>query len=212
MSVAVKAIWSTYLYSQLAPSPLPSLTSLILSFTIPQPPPAKKKVSVMVFSTNSKQHGLPSETDSRSAGPMFPAFYGTPLIITVNFWIPRRCTTVCVLYRLFYTRHLECVLKTRFGSTLTHTTAQHQSLSYPADSSTHLPVPPSLITPTVRSALAGMPLDSFPTSSISLMKQQFVVTHWHTVLQATEKNLTSLPDQHFSTSCFCENIRRNNFV
>jgi hypothetical protein len=47
-----------------------------------------------------------------------------------------------------------------------------------------------------------------------LMKQKFVITHQYSFIgDHKEKKLhRSLIDQHLSTSCFYENIRRNNFL
>lgn len=48
--------------------------------------------------------------------------------------------------------------------------------------------------------------------NISLIKDQFVVIHWYTVLQETKKLGTCLTDQHLNTSSFYKNVRRSNFL
>jgi hypothetical protein len=43
------------------------------------------------------------------------------------------------------------------------------------------------------------------------MKQQFNVTHWHAVLQETEKHNRSLVDQHLGVLCIYDNRSTNSF-
>jgi hypothetical protein len=44
------------------------------------------------------------------------------------------------------------------------------------------------------------------------MRQQLIITHQHTVLKETEKNMTNPTDQQLSMLHFYENIRTSNFL